>query len=314
MTDRTTTPMATPRRDEAAPDTRATAIGFVAVLLWALLALFTVGAGGVPALQLTAMAFAIGGIIGLVAVVARRGDPAAALRRALAQPARVWALGVAGLFGYHLLYFTALKNAPPAEAGLVAYLWPLLIVLFSGFLPGERLGVLHVVGGLTGLAGAGLLILGERGLSLPDPAFAVGYAAALACALVWSGYSVASRVVGDAPTDSVAGFCLAVACLSGLAHLVLEETVWPTDTLGWAAVLGLGLGPVGAAFYAWDVGCKRGDIQLLGVSAYAAPVLSTAALVLAGVAAPTWRLLVAALLITAGAGLAALGSARLRGR
>ncbi|MEL6481450.1 MAG: DMT family transporter, partial [Pseudomonadota bacterium] len=134
--------------------------------------------------------------------------------------------------------------------------------------------------------------------------------AALLCALIWSGYSVLSRVVGEAPTASVAGFCLAVAALSGLAHLALEETVWPDGALGWAAVLGLGLGPVGAAFYAWDVGCKRGDIQLLGVSAYAAPLLSTLALVLAGIAEPTSRLALAAFLITAGAGLAAWGSAR----
>ncbi|MGF1551736.1 MAG: DMT family transporter [Paracoccaceae bacterium] len=280
------------------------------MLLWALLALFTVGTGRVPPLQLTAMAFAVGGTIGLAAIVSRPGPTAPALGRALAQPVRVWALGVAGLFGYHLAYFTALDNAPPAEAGLIAYLWPLLIVLFSGLLPGQRLGGLHVAGGLLGLAGAALLILGERGLSTPEAAHLPGYAAAIACALIWSGYSVLSRVVGEAPTDSVAGFCLVVAGLAALAHLALEATVWPEDALGWAAVLGLGLGPVGAAFYAWDHGCKRGDLQLLGVSAYAAPVLSTAALVAAGVAAPSWRLFAAAGLIALGAGLAALGSAR----
>ncbi|MEM6422091.1 MAG: DMT family transporter [Pseudomonadota bacterium] len=288
----------------------ATVIGFTAVLMWALLALFTVGAQGIPPFQLTAMAFAVGGVIGLAAIALRPGSAGTAIARALGQPPRVWALGVIGLFGYHYFYFTALKAAPPAEAGLIAYLWPLMIVLFSALLPGGRLTVWHLAGGLTGFCGAALLILGEGGGALLEPAYAAGYAAALLCALIWSGYSVLSRLVGDAPTDSVAGFCLVVAILSALAHLVVEQTVWPADALGWLAVLGLGLGPVGAAFYAWDVGCKRGDIQLLGVTAYAAPVLSTLALVLAGVAEADWRLGAAAALITAGAGLAAFGSAR----
>ena len=43
----------------------ATLIGFIAVLLWALLALFTAASGRVPPFQLAAMAFAIGGAIGV---------------------------------------------------------------------------------------------------------------------------------------------------------------------------------------------------------------------------------------------------------
>ncbi|MEM7499102.1 MAG: DMT family transporter [Pseudomonadota bacterium] len=301
-----TPPVTSTNLSRAGDRGRATAIGFTAVLLWALLALFTVGAAVVPPFQLTAMSFLVGGLIGLLAI-RLTGLP---LGPALRQPARVWALGVLGLFGYHFFYFTALKGAPPAAAGLVAYLWPLLIVLFSGLLPGGRLGTLHLTGALAGFAGAALLILGGGDGPGIEAAHLPGYAAALLCAVIWSGYSVLSRVVGDAPTASVAGFCLAVAVLSGVAHLALEETVWPTGALGWAAVLGLGLGPVGAAFYAWDVGCKKGDIQLLGVSAYAAPLLSTLVLVLVGIASPTPRLALAAVLITAGAALAAWGSAR----
>ena len=105
-------------------------------------------------------------------------------------------------------------------------------------------------------------------------------------------------------------FCLATAILSALAHVALEETVWPVNVLGWLSVVGLGIGPVGIAFFVWDVGVKKGDIQLLGVASYAAPVLSTLALVVAGIAAPTWTLLLAAVLITGGAALAARASRR----
>lgn len=278
---------------------RATWLGFGAVLMWALLALLSVGAGPVPPFQLSALCFAIGGLIGVGVAMRRPGGVA----RALGQPARVWALGVGGLFGYHALYFTAVQNAPPAQASLIAYLWPLLIVLFSGLLPGERLTRAHVAGALSAFAGAALIIAPAAGAG--GAGHAVGYGAAGICAFVWSGYSVLSRRVGDAPTEAVAAFCLVAAALSALCHLAVEATVWPADARGWLSVLLLGLGPVGGAFYLWDVGVKRGDIQFLGVAAYAAPLLSTCVLIAAGVAAPSPLLLLAAALIAGGAGLAA---------
>jgi drug/metabolite transporter (DMT)-like permease len=152
------------------------------------------------------------------------------------------------------------------------------------------------------------MILGPAALALTGDW--TGYGAALLCAGLWSGYSVLSRYVGDAPTDSVAGFCLGAAALAGLCHLALEETVPPRDALAWASVLGLGLGPVGAAFYVWDIGCKRGDLQLLGVLAYAAPLLSTLILVVAGFARESDPVLLggAALMIIAGSLIAARAS------
>ncbi|SFR02211.1 DMT family transporter [Poseidonocella sedimentorum] len=279
---------------------RATLIGFGAVLLWALLALFTVGSAPVPPLQLNAMCFAIGGTLGLL--WSARSGGLGALR---AVGWRVYVFGIAGLFGYHALYFTALRLAPPAEAGLIAYLWPLLIVLFSGLLPGERLRPGHLVGALAGFSGAALIVGGGAAF---DAAALPGYLIAFACALTWAGYSVGSRRLGAVPTDAVAIFCLGSALLSALLHPLFEETVWPDGALGWAAVAGLGLGPVGLAFFLWDFGVKRGDIQLLGVASYAAPLLSTAVLVLSGIAAPSWTLGLAALLITAGAGIAARAS------
>ncbi len=280
---------------------RATAIGFVAVLLWSLLALLTVGSAPVPPLQLNAISFAIGGALGLI-WTARSGG----LRQLARVPARIYLFGTLGLFGYHLLYFSALRLAPAAEASLIAYLWPLLIVLFSGLLPGETLRPGHLIGTVLGFAGAALIIAGAgvgfRAAQLP------GYMLALLAALTWAGYSVLSRRVGHAPTATVAVFCIATAILSAGLHLALESTVWPRGATGWGATLALGLGPVGLAFYVWDIGVKHGDIQLLGTSSYAAPLLSTLILVVSGITAPTWALALSALLITAGALVAARAS------
>lgn len=280
---------------------RATAIGFIAVLLWALLALFTTLSAPVPPFQLNALTFAIGGAIGLAWVTATGG-----WRKLRAIPIGVYAFGTAGLFGYHALYFSALRTAPPAEASLIAYLWPLLIVLFSGLLPGERLGILHILGALTAFAGAALILAPTVGNFSADP----GLILAGLCAVTWSGYSVISRKLGAMPTETVAVFCIATACLSVPAHLVFETTIWPDTTTAWAAITALGIGPVGLAFYVWDFGVKAGDIQILGVASYAAPLLSTLVLIVVGVAAASPTLIFAAALITGGAALAALGSAK----
>jgi drug/metabolite transporter (DMT)-like permease len=213
-------------------------------------------------------------------------------------------VGVGGLFGYHALYFISLRYAPPAEAGLVNYLWPLLIVLFSALLPGERLALHHVVGALLGLAGTIMLFAG-RGLSGSLLAYAPGLGAAFTAAFVWSTYSVLSRRLAAVPTEAVTGFCAGTSLLAAICHRLLEATVWPQTPLQWLAVLALGIGPVGVAFYTWDIGMKRGDIRVIGAAAYATPLLSTAFLILAGYAQAASTLMVAALLIAGGGLIAA---------
>src|ERR1700722_5513165 len=178
----------------------ATLIGCLAILLWSALALMTAASGEAPPFELAALTFAIGGGFGLVYAAAR------GRLGALVQPWPVWLVGVGGLFGYHALYFAALRRAPPAEASLIAYLWPLLIVLFSALLPGERLRARHVLGAALGFAGAVALFAGKArggGDHALEPGVALGYALALCCAFVWSGYSVLSRRLKAAPTEAV---------------------------------------------------------------------------------------------------------------
>jgi drug/metabolite transporter (DMT)-like permease len=282
------------------PRRTATLIGFTAVLMWAVLALFTSASGNVPPFQLAAISFLIGGLMGAVTWPFR---PAAlaALRH---QDWRLWALGIVSLFGYHFIYFTAIRNAPPVEVSLIAYLWPLFLVVFSAFLPGEKLRVHHILGVASGMIGAVLVITGGQGLGLSE-GLKLGHALALPCAVIWAGYSVLARRFGQVPTDVVSGFCLAAAFLSFVSHLVFEQTIWPQNTVEWLAVAGLGLLPLGAAFYTWDFGLKHGDIMVLGASSYAAPLLSTLVLLSFGYARFHWSIAVACLLITAGAMIAA---------
>lgn len=289
-------------RDNTGTERRAMLAGAGAIALWGSLATLSVLAGPVPPFQMVAMTFTVGAAIG-IARARRRGVAWPALLR---WPAPVWLLGVGGLFGYHALYFAALQLAPPAEANLVNYLWPLLIVLLSAPLAARneqgRLGWTHLAGALLGFAGVVLLAFG-RGLDFAG-GHGLGYLLALGCAVTWSLYSVLSRRFGETPTDAIAAFCAAAALLSLVCHLLFEPTVWPASPIAWLAVLALGIGPTGGAFYLWDHAVKRGDIRALGAASYATPILSTTLLILCGLAPPTGALLGAALLVTAGAVLA----------
>jgi drug/metabolite transporter (DMT)-like permease len=266
--------------------------------MWSFLALFTAASGKMPPFQLSAICFAIGSLPGIVVLFTRPSR-----LKLLRQPAKVWITGIAGLFGYHFLYFTALRNAPAVEAGLIAYLWPLLIVVGSALLPGERLRWYHLAGALLGLCGT-VLIVGRNGFHF-EGAYAAGYAAAFLCAFTWSGYSLMTRRFEAVSTDVVTGFCLATSILSLFCHLGLETTLWPENAFQWVAVIALGLFPVGAAFYAWDYGVKNGDIQILGAASYSAPLFSTLILTLFGFAEPSWGIAIACMLVTGGAVLAA---------
>ncbi len=287
--------------------TRATMVGLTAILMWSTLGVFTGGSGAVPPFLLNAFCLGLSGSVAIVWLVVR--GRTAVLR----QPLRVWIVGTLGLFGYHALYFTALRTAPLVEAGLINYLWPLLIVLFSGLLPGERLRPHHVAGVVLGFVGAALLVTAGQSLSL-DGGYAFGYLAAFLAAVVWASYSVISRRFAGVPSEAVAGFCVAAAMLSLLCHAAFEKTVLPSSALEWTMVALLGAFPVGLAFFVWDHGVKHGNIQLIGTAAYATPVLSTLLLTLTGYGTLGLTTAIACVLVTLGAIVAAWDSLPFRRR
>lgn len=288
---------------------RATFVGLGAILLWALLAPLGVAAGEVPPFLLTGLTFAIGGLLGVVVQLATGRSLGVLVR---VRPT-AWLLGVGAFFGYHALYFTALQNLPPVEALLIINLWPLLIVLFTGLLPGEQLLRHHLIGVGLGLAGAVILVLARNPAAVDMPERSLlGYATAVGCALIWSAYSVLNRkLVADTPSDAVTGFCLLTAALALATHALVEPAGLPQGS-AWLAILVLGLGPVGAAFFLWDYGTKHGALQVLGAAAYLAPLLGTLLLLAMGRAAPSLGLLAATLLIIGGAAVASLAGPRQR--
>ena len=279
-----------------------------AIALWGTLAWLGVRLATVPPFLLVGTALTAAGLL------------ASPTWRQWRVPASALALGVYGLFGFHFFLFIALRLAPPLQANLVNYLWPLLIVVLAPlFVADARLSRGHVVGALLGLAGALLAITGGR---LPDVGdadgagrlHAIGYGAALLSAFVWATYSLQGQRLRRAgvvfPTAAVGLFCLVSGLLSLLCHALLEAPYrfGAGDVVPLAA---LAIGPMGLAFFLWDAALLRGDARTIGTLAYLTPLVSTVVLAVGRGDPLRWPIAVALLLVVGGAAIGARAPRRI---
>ncbi|MFP8836131.1 DMT family transporter [Hydrogenophaga sp. XSHU_21] len=258
-----------------------------AIALWASLAALGVALSHVPPFLLTGLALLVGS---LIALPLSRFD-----WRQWRVPGSTLALGVYGLFGFHFLLFIALRHAPPVQANLVNYLWPLGIVVMAPlFLPGVSLTVRHGVAAVLGFAGAALAILGGAGGA--EATWAWGYVPALASAFIWASYSLMTQRVKAFPTAAIGTFAAVSGALSLVCHALLEPPVALTTQDLWL-IGALGLGPLGGAFFLWDAALKRGDARQIGVLSFLTPLLSTLTLLWMRAETPSASVLLAAVMI-----------------
>jgi drug/metabolite transporter (DMT)-like permease len=265
-----------------------------AIVLWASLAALGVALSHVPPFLLTGLSLLVGSAI---ALPLSRFD-----WRQWRVPMSALALGVYGLFGFHFLLFIALRHAPPVQANLINYLWPLGIVVMAPlFLPGVSLARRHVLAALLGFAGAALAILGRGGSA--EVVWAWGYIPAAASAFIWASYSLLTKRVRAFPTAAIGSFALVSGGLSLLCHALLEPAV-ALSGRDWMLIALLGLGPLGGAFFLWDAALKRGDARQIGVLSFLTPLLSTLTLLVVRGETPSLSVAIAAAMIIGAAVLA----------
>ena len=263
-----------------------------AIFLWASLASLVTLLSDIPPLLLTGIGLIIGAAVSIPAL--RFGI------KPWKVPAKTLLLGVYGLFGYHLMLFLALQNAPAVEANLVNYLWPLLIVLLSPiFTKSLALNFRYVLAAISGFAGA-VIAITYNGSGLESLSIEVGYFFALAAAVIWATYSLATTKVPSFPTPAIGLFALVSGVLAIGAHFLFEPAA-SISTTDWLLLLVLGVGPLGGAFYLWDAALKIGDPRRIGLLAFLTPLLSTALLLVVSGDSLSWQLLLATALVVGGA-------------
>nr|WP_281556935.1 EamA family transporter [Thalassomonas sp. RHCl1] len=275
----------------------ATIYGVLAIVMWGALALLGVNTKAIPAFQLLFLCFFISSLLMFV----RRFLIGLPLFLKPGMTLVQWLFGTGALFGFHFCYFIALKHAPAIEVSLICYLWPVLLAML---LAGKNSLLRALTGGACGFVGIAFIILGDAGMAF-NPDYIFGYLLAAACALIWSSYSwYLSKSSGE--LDDIGWLSLAVALLSLLAHFFFDtgqqaSSQWLFDREQWLGIVLLGLGPVGGAFYLWDLGLKKGNKKLLASLSFASPLLSSVLLALAGYNAWSLNILIALSLILLGA-------------
>lgn len=279
------------------------AAALFAVLLWASAPLLVDAARSIPPFQLATIALTSGALA--VLPMSLRGRTA----RGQVTVSWQWKLVIFGLVPLLVLgavgaYLAGLALAPTAEASLITYTWPVMFILISQWAFHRRIALPVIAGSLIAFSGAALLLAPEA-LNHGFSGNLTGYGLALLAGGCWALYSWISQATPVAIAPVMPGLFLLAGAGAAAADTVSgSAAVLPSGT-ALAAGVALGLGPYGLAMVAWDLALRRGPTALVGSLAYAVPVLAAIFLVLAGIAAPDWRLPSAAILVVLGSLVAA---------
>lgn len=271
---------------------QATLIGSSSVFLWALWPSLAVFAAPTPTFQTLSIGMAIG-FLCLAVFRALRGEKLAEMApRSLG----LLTAGVIGILGTSAFNFIAITRISPAQASVIAYLWPMMAIALAGAFGLKRLRLRHGIAVLLGFAGA-VLVIDPFGQTSLDP---LGIGAAALAGLSWAGYTTYRMVDDQGPSDAVGLYSLIAAVVCLLIHTQIEETYAMTGEQI-VAVVALGIAPMGLANAVWDFGVARGDARTLSILAYGTPLVATLLLAALGLANLTPLLLAGAVLIIAGA-------------
>lgn len=268
-----------------------TGIGYIALLFWVLAAPFAAHVRALPLFEALTITFCVSFTLSAIKFTV------CGHWYRLKQPLIVILLGFIGVYGNQVFFVASFKYAPAAHADLINYLWPILVLIFTGLLPNERFDFRQVIAACCGFMGVYVLLF--KGASGFDSHYLLGYFFAFAGAVVWAVYSLSARFFAELPVEIVGLYCGLAMLFSFIIHISNEPTVMPQASQ-WATLILMGITTQGLAYFFWDFAVKKGDFKRLSLLSYANPILSIFFLILLGTAKPTVELAIACLLVSAG--------------
>lgn len=290
----------------SASQSSATWIGYSALFLWACSGVLASSVIKIPTFEVLSVAFSISfGLTALLLTMRRRWTN-------VKQPLLLWVIGMIGVYGNDALYIAAFKHAPAAQADLISYLYPILIILLASYLPSEKFSFKYIIAGFLGFFGSYLLITAGGDATNFQLKYMTGYFLAFIDAIVWSVYCIAARYYKNTPSEMIGMYCGCGLILSLIMHISYEQTIIPNLHQTIVLII-MGLTTQGSAYFMWDYGIKRGNFNLLSVLAYSNPIIAVILLIIAGKSHYSDTLLIATLLISLGGALAGIDVKKILG-
>ena len=272
------------------PKARAASLALGAVLLWATWPTLATWAHPAPPFLILALGSATGFAVSLARATAT-GQRRAFLRT----PSRTLLLVAGGLLTNNVLYLMAMLRIGPAEANVISYLWPILLVLIVSRMDGSRLTRGQWLGIGAAFAGAALAI-GPTFTQGFDP---LGVLLAFSSGLTFAVYA-AIRSRGQERHNVIGPSMGLMAALAMGLHLAFETTpqlAWPQLL----AIAAIGVAPLTLSNVLWDHASRTGHMATISGLAYLTPLAGLVLLSLLGAAAVSWGTVAGAVLIVAGA-------------
>ncbi len=134
--------------------------------------------------------------------------------------------GIVGMFGYHVLFFTALKDTTAINSSIIAATSPMVTTLLSVIFLKNKMAVKQIIGILLSFAGVLLTITGADLEILKHFSFNTGDLLMLAAVTVWAAYGVFSKSKGKGIPPIILTFYSFLICTVILIPFVLYERPW----------------------------------------------------------------------------------------
>ena len=260
------------------PSVKATIIGQISLLIWAMSASGAVALSALPAFEILSGIFVNGFLASAVMNSVRNN-----WKSALTRPKHLIFAGIFGIVGNDIFYILSFKYAPAVQVDLIVCLWPMMVLILASLILSEETRINHVFACVLAFSGVYFLISSDSSEGAFNQQYWLGYFFAFMSAILWSIYIIISRRYIKSTPELFAIYCFVGAAFSILMHLLFEETVIPSVTQGVVLVV-MGVTTHSLAYYGWDYAIKMGNFKLLQILPYGNPILSVLALVVFGFA------------------------------
>jgi drug/metabolite transporter (DMT)-like permease len=280
---------------------KGTIAGVAATILWATTAAFIVAAEGVHPFLYSSLSMLTGFLIYCSRWLYLKQNPLPALRQV---PWWYLAGGVLGIGIHGVAWVAAMRQAPPLEALLFIYQWPMLVVVFTAIAMKQQLQFFHYLAIALGVTGIFILLIG-RGLDLGAFSFRSGHGWGMISALSWSLYSALSARHPNVTPHSLGFVFLGIGMVNLLAWIVFVGA--PLPSLHSLLICGIGSVLSMSGYILWDYGIKNGDARSIAFTSFLIPILSSLLLVLTGQAEFSIYSLLAFVVVMTGMGIARFG-------